>query len=75
MRYKPNIIVNLCTRGLHEKDLLASPRTKIIINKNTTLQELTQLAIHECIKNKSTICIGGKHPSSWHCKKIDIWKV
>lgn len=31
--YKPDIIVNLCTKGNHEKDLLAPERTKTVINK------------------------------------------
>ncbi|WP_434799207.1 hypothetical protein [Terrisporobacter vanillatitrophus] len=46
------------------------------INKKTTLQELTQLAINEYSDNKLNMCIKGTHPSSWYSEKnIRAWKV
>ncbi|WP_058953072.1 hypothetical protein [Clostridium tyrobutyricum] len=32
-KYNPDIIINLCTKGSHKKDVLAPPGTKTVINK------------------------------------------
>jgi len=32
-KYKPDIIINLCTKGSHQLDLLAPPKSKTVINE------------------------------------------